>query len=178
MAIAFLFLFFLIQELYINGKYWVLQKSWLFLFHGRIVELSNFCWKLVLSRAITHFVVAKPDTNSCLCASVAMVIVMLHVFQHTSLSRSKQWRVKPYDILATLFSTFSLKRKILVRVVAFGRWNIFFKEKTSALSNEILHSLLKLEMFFETYQNKDTFYVKFQFAWSKNISNFHPKGGQ
>ena len=97
-----------------------------------------------------------------------MVIVMLHVFQHASLSRLKQCWVKPYDILATLSSTFSLKRKILVQVVAFGRWNIFFKEKTSALSNEILHSLLKLEMFFETYQNKDTFCVKFQFAWSNN----------
>ena len=45
-------------------------------------------------------------------------------------------------------------------------WEVkhFFKEKTSALSKEILHSLLKLEMFFETYQNKDAFYVKFQFA--------------
>ena len=59
-----------------------------------------------------------------------MVIVMLHVFQHASLSRLKQCWVKPYDILATLSSTFSLKRKILVQVVAFGRWNIFFKEKT------------------------------------------------
>ena len=36
--------------------------------------------------------------------------------------------------------------------------------EASALLNEILHSLLKLEMFFETYQNKDTFCVKFQFA--------------
>ena len=79
--------------------------------------------------------------------------------------------------LGDSFFNLLFKKKNLVQVVAFGRWNIFFKEKTSALLNEILHSLLKLEIFFETYQNKDTFCVKFQFAWSKNISDFHPKGG-